>query len=228
MAASVVLAGLLLTVLLMAGYELQPGSAGRIGPHVVTANSLTPVQVSTLPVDVRELFAVDGQLRQDFWLEVHVLGAAGDATEMRLQQDDQIVLRVQSDRDCFLTLLSCGEGAPVQLFPLPPLEGAEDARHRAGETTTIPKVDEHRDERVPIRATLSKGKEALCLLASTLPVSLGKDASGAPLLVFATEADRDGLRSTLRGLLRQVKSDEHEVSQIVIPYRVTARPDPSR
>jgi serine/threonine protein kinase len=186
-------------------------------------SSATSVAENYLPDDALDFFAIDGRLRRDFWIEVDILGGEqNDAGVIQLSNGDRIAVRIRSERDCYVTILSYGPDAAVQLFPRSRFDAQDDGRVLAGQAKTVPRTDSPRS--ASILATPSTGKEALCVVASTKPISLGSGEGGDPQLVFRTAAEQAQLNSSIRGLVRRPETPAHAVSQLIIPYWVGAKP----
>ena len=178
----------------------------------------TPLQAEELPEDVFKVFAIDGQLRQDFLIEVEILGASKTAHgTLRLNAGDRLGFRIRSERDCYITIVSCGPEPPIQLFPCHPFDRPQDAFVQADRPTTIP--NSNSEHFASIRAVPSKGKEAICVMASSVPISLG-NSSGEHFLVFQSTKKIDALETRMRALVRHSESSEQTISQLVIPYWV--------
>lgn len=219
-AAAAILAATLIGVGIFWGRGVQhpPLEPARRGP--ITSSTQPPLE--RLPSEAVEFFAMDGQLRQDFWIEVDILGAGRDALEvLQLVAGDQIAFRVQAERDCYVTILAFDSESVTQLFPRAPFDDLADSRVPANRAWTVPRSDG--PSHAAVIATPSRGAEALCVLASTVPISLSQNDQDGPQLVYDSAHSRRDLQERLRGLVRRPESASYSVSQLVVPYWVSPR-----
>ncbi len=179
--AAVSLASLSL-LLWSSGFHRQSPN-GQSQNRKATLSSVSQFAPDALPDDALDFFAIGGQLRKDFWMQVDILGAPrSDSGVIELDAGDRIAFRIESERDCYVTILSYGPDAPEQLFPRAPFDRPDDGQVLAGRPKTLPRGDA--PQSAAIQAVPSRGKEALCVIASSQPISLGSGHNGSPQLVF--------------------------------------------
>jgi serine/threonine protein kinase len=169
----------------------------------------------------------DGRLlRGDFALKLEFIGGTrGSQGETVLTEGDEISIRVEADRDCFVGVWSVEPDSVVQLLPN---DAESDHSLRAGQPRVIPgEPDVPDQERKLIRVTSSKGGEYLHAVASTQPLAPAEGERLGPYVVITKPADRTRWQERLRGLVLETARPRDErplaVSEAIIPYQVRPR-----
>jgi hypothetical protein len=162
-------------------------------------------------------------MRHDFWVKMEIVGATPDPSgQLTLVEGQQVVLRVEADRDCYLGVWQIDpQGKVTQLFP-----SKYDPDHlvRAGQARSIPGKAGY-----AIRASLAQGPEHLFLAASTHPWELQAGQHVGPYAVFETPAERARWEEKVRGLdLTPGPDGSPAVAEAIWSFLVRAKRDEPR
>ena len=163
----------------------------------------SPAKVAVLPKE----------LRQDFRLEVEVLGGKrGPDGAIQLTEGEAVKFRIKSEDDAYVGVWTVeADGTVLQLFP-----NDQDREHffRAGEARVVP-------ETVVAEAVLSKGLDRVWVLAATAPWDPAVGQRQGPFRMFKTQQEQQAMVERVRGIrLRPAV----RLADRVLEYRVGPLP----
>jgi hypothetical protein len=196
------------------GDPVAPPGEGKAAAPAGAPEAVTPPPGSE---NVEDRFAWPAATRADFKLTAETDAKRGDDGIYRLAAGQAIALRLTADTDCRASVWYVDPaGVATRLFPN---DDDRDDRLTAGKLRTIPGNDAYVIETTP---TEGSGVDRLYVLATAGdPPAFPPGTKNGRYTAYATEAERAGLASAVRGfVLKKAGGGDAPAAEAELRFRI--------